>query len=167
MEFVVQQPIAASPDDVEAAFLDRDFYTTLGEIPDLAPPEVVDWRETDGKTEIGVRFRFTGHIAPAVRAVLDPNKLVWVQESTVHHHNHRTTFTMKPEHYGSRLDCSGSYVFEPGPDGTTVQRVTGRVKVHFPLVGGAVEKAIVNGLREHIQSEATIVERWVRERNEA
>ena len=111
-------------------------------------------------TELALRYRFTGQIAPAVRAVLDPNKLIWVQESTVDHHTHRTTFTMKPEHYGSRLDCAGSYVFEPGPDGSTLQRVTGRVKVHFPLVGGTVEKAIVNGLREHIQSEAAIVERW-------
>ena len=167
MEFVVEQPIAASPDDVEAAFLDRDFYAALGDIPDIAPPEIVGWHEHDGVTELALRYRFTGQIAPAVRAVLDPNKLIWVQESTVDHHTHRTTFTMKPEHYGSRLDCAGSYVFEPGPDGSTLQRVTGRVKVHFPLVGGTVEKAIVNGLREHIQSEAAIVERWVRERKES
>ena len=69
-----------------------------------------------------------------------------------------------PTHYGSRLECSGTYVFERAPDGSTIQRVSGRVKVHFPLVGGAVERAIVNGLKEHIQSEAAIVERWVQER---
>jgi hypothetical protein len=165
MEFVVEQPIAASRDDVEAAFLDPDFYRALGEIPDIAPPEVVDRHERDGVTELALRYRFTGHLAPAVKAVLDPNKLVWVQESTIDHHSHRTTFKMKPEHYGSRLECSGVYVFEPAADGSTVQRLTGRVKVHFPLVGGTVERAIVNGLKEHIASEAAIVERWIRERN--
>ena len=165
MDFAVDQPIAAARDDVEAAFLDRDFYEALGEIPDIDPPEVVGWRQRDGVTEMALRYRFTGHLAPAVRAVIDPNKLIWVQESTVDHNSHRTTFQMRPEHYGSRLECSGTYVFEPGPNGSTVQRVRGRVKVHFPVVGSTVEKAIVTGLKEHIQSEAAIVERWVRERN--
>ena len=167
MEFVVEQPIAAPCDDVEAAFLDPGFYQALGELPDIAPPEVVDWRERDGITEVAVRYRFTGHLAPPARAVLDPSKLVWVQESSVDRHRHRTEFRMRPEHYGSRLQCTGSYVFEPQGDGSTVQRVEGRVRVNWPLVGSVVERAIVTGLREHIQSEAAVVERWLADRKKA
>jgi hypothetical protein len=165
VDFVVDQPIAAPRDDVEAAFVDPEFYRALGQLPDIAPPEIIDRRDRDGITELSVRFQFIGHLAAPVRAVLDPSKLTWVQESRIDRQAHRTDFTMQPEHYGTRLQCTGSYEFEALPDGTTLQRVRGRVKVNWPLVSGAVERAIVSGLREHLKSEAHILEQWVRDRN--
>jgi len=146
MDFAVEQPIAAGRDEVEAAFLDPDFYRALGEIPDIDPPEVLGRRDLNGVTELSVRYRFTGNLPSAARAVLDPSKLTWIQVSTIDLHAHRTDFHMQPQHYGKRLECGGSYRFEALLDGTTVQRVTGKVRVHWPVVGGAVERTIVNGL---------------------
>jgi hypothetical protein len=165
VDFVVDQPIAAPRDDVEAAFLDPDFYRALGEIPDIAEPEIIERHDRNGITELSVRFQFTGHLAPPVRAVLDPSKLTWVQQSRIDRQNHRADFRMEPEHYGRKLECTGSYQFDTCPDGSTLQRVKGQVRVNWPLVGGTVERAIVSGLREHLATEARILEQWVQDRN--
>ena len=67
-----------------------------------------------------------------------------------------TTFQMVPDHYADRFRCSGSYSFEA--DGTgTLRRCQGDIKVKALLVGGAVENAIVSGLREHLRDELSVV----------
>jgi hypothetical protein len=110
-----------------------------------------------------VRYRFTGHLAPAARAVIDPERLTWVDES---HHDlaaRTVRFTLHPDHYGDRFAASGGYRFEPdgADDGATIRTAWGDVKVKAPLVGGAVERAIVSGLEEHLRAETAIVERFL------
>ena len=46
--------------------------------------------------------------------------------------------------------------------GTSTRRVaTGTLKVHVPLVGGRVEKAIVGGITEHADAEAELLGTWI------
>jgi hypothetical protein len=60
-----------------------------------------------------------------------------------------------PDYYPDRLQASGTYRFDEGPDGpaSTLVRVEGDLKVRVPLVGGTVERVIVSGLRSYIEDE--------------
>jgi hypothetical protein len=72
-------------------------------------------------------------------------------------------FELHPDHYGDRFSCRGSYrlVADPADDGATIRTAEGDVKVRAPLVGSSVEKALVSGLREHLEAEADIVAAFV------
>ena len=161
MRFRIEQRFAADVDAVARAYTDPDLYAALDGLPKLSRPEVVR-READGDTvEIDVRYHFGGELSSAARAIIDPARLTWVERS-VHDLAARTVwFTMVPDHYADRFKCSGSYRFE-AMEGGCRRSGEGDLRVKALLVAGAVEGAIVSGLKEHLVDEVPIVEAFVR-----
>ena len=159
MRFQIEQEIAGPVEAVARIYTEPRFYELVGELPKLGKPEVLDRREDGSVVHLAVRFRFTGQLSSAVTRVVDPAKLSWVEES-VHDLEHGTvTFRMKPDHYADRLRSDGSVRYEPADDGVTRRLTAGDLAVRVPLVGRAVEGAIVAGLREHLAGEVEVVER--------
>jgi hypothetical protein len=160
MRFSVE-PVPPGPvERVEHALLDPDFLAALASLPKLGAPQLLDVTENGPTVRRRVRYRFAGELSPAVTAVVDPAKLTWVEDATVDRVSHRTTFRIVPDHYGSRLKCTGTFRLEEVPGG--VRRVLDAdLRVSFPLVGGKVERAIVSGLREHAALEADALRDWM------
>lgn len=160
MRFSVEQVFPGPLERVEEALLDPAFLSSLATLPKLGAPELLDVAENGSSMHRRVRYRFTGELSPAVTAVVDPAKLTWVEDATIDRSTHRTTFRILPDHYGSRLRCSGTFVLTDVPGG--VRRVLDAdLRVSFPLVGGKVERAIVSGLREHAALEADALRDWM------
>ncbi|WCO65466.1 DUF2505 family protein [Iamia majanohamensis] len=160
MRFDVTQTIAAPVDEVAAAYASAELYETLEGSDKLGPPAVLS-REQDGRiVTLRIRYRFTADLSPAVTAVVDPDKLTWVEQS-VHDLDARSVAVrLHPDHYADRLRASGTYRYEPEGD-ATVRRVEGDLKVKALLVAGTVEKAIISGLREHLTQEGRAVEAYL------
>ncbi|CAN5621284.1 hypothetical protein BH20ACT2_BH20ACT2_08020 [soil metagenome] len=160
MRFQLGQRFAAPVTDVADAFCDPRFYAELAELPKLGQHELLDRRVDGDRVHLQVRYRFAGELSAAARAVLDPERLTWVEHAEHDLAARVVTFHIRPDHYADRLTCHGRYRFEPDGDGT-VRLADGEVKVKALLVAGAVERAIVTGLTEHAQDEVAIVERWL------
>ena len=61
---------------------------------------------------IEVRYKFTGSLSSAVRAIVDPAKLSWVTRTEIcTGERAAASFTVLPDHYPDRLDCSGTFRF--------------------------------------------------------
>jgi uncharacterized protein DUF2505 len=147
---------------VARAYTEPGLYQRLGDLPKLGRPELVDRREDGDVVQLQVRYRFTGDLSAAARRVVDPAKLSWVEHTTHDLARYQVDFRMAPDHYPDRLRSSGRYSFEADGDGA--RRLTeGELVVRVPLVGGAVERAIVSGLREHLTAEVGVVERFLEE----
>lgn len=159
MRFRVDQPLAVSRSTAEGALVDPRFYAALSAMDNIAAPQIIRRDELGEGVHIAVRYRFTGNLAAPARAVLDPGKLSWVIESMMHRGEHRADFTMVPDHYGDRIDCWGQYRFEERGAGAA-QVVEGDIVVHVPVVGRAVERAILMGMRQHLRDEAAIMADW-------
>ena len=140
MRFEIVQHIPAPAGAVARAYADPAFYDTLVGLPKLGRPEALS-HEVDGdRVRLRIRYQFVGELSSAVRAVVDPRKLSWVEDS-VHDLTTRTvTFQMDADHYADRFRCTGSYQLEPSRDGAgTVRRTTSDLSVrmaHCPGVGG-------------------------------
>jgi hypothetical protein len=166
VRFSIEQSIAAPRDAVEGAFLDPRFYAALGELSAIRPPEVLERRaeDPDGNiVHLRVQYAFAGSLSGPARAVLDPDRLTWVDHSTFDRAAHRIDFEIVPDHYADRLRCAGWYQFEPDGELATRQLMGGDLRVRYPVVGGLVERAIVVGMRQHLGEEARILERWLRD----
>lgn len=156
MRFSVGQNVAVAPAAAVAAYANPAFYEGRPSSGDISLIEVVNHRDTSPVT-MEVRYKFTGSVSSAVRAVVDPAKLSWVTRTEIDKEERRTQFTVLPDHYPDRLDCSGTFVFaegESGP-GSTVVTIEGDLKVHVFLVGRTVEQLIVSGLRTYLASEVS------------
>jgi hypothetical protein len=161
MRFTIDQRFTAAPDAVSRAFADPDLYLALQGLPKLSRPEVLRHNADDGVVTMEIRYRFNGDLSPAARAVLDPTRLTWVEHATHDLAARTTTFTMVPDHYRDRFKCSGTYRFVADPSGGTVRHCEGDIRVRALLVAGAVEGAIVSGLREHLDDEVAVVEAYL------
>jgi hypothetical protein len=161
MRFTIEQRFAAPVDDVARAYADPELYTTFVGLGKLSTPELVR-HEVDGDVvHLDLRYRFVGDLSPAAHAVIDRDRLSWVEQATHDLANRRTTFTMAPDHYRDRFRCQGSYRFEPLDDGTCARHGEADLRVKALLVAHAVEGAIVSGLKEHLVEEVPVVEAFV------
>jgi hypothetical protein len=162
VDFLIEQTYASDPDEVARAYTEAELYELIGAVSSLGRPEVLDRTVEDGgKVLLAVRYRFVGRLSAAARAVLDPDRLSWVEHSTHEVARRHVDYRLVPDHYGDRFRAAGRCTTRRGPHGGAVRTVEGSVRVKGPLVGRAVEKAIVSGLRDHLASEATAVERFL------
>ena len=117
-------------------------------------------RAVDGDVvRLQIRYRFVGDLSPAVTAAIDPARLTWVEHS-IHDLGRRSvTYRLVPDHYRDRLQSSGTCAISANGSGAE-RTVRGRLKVRALVVGGAVERAIVSGLREYLLAEAGAVDRF-------
>lgn len=161
MEFRAEQTFQAPAEAVARAYADPALYVALGGAPRLGAPEVVAFREERGIVHLDVRQHFTGRLAPAVTAIVDPARLTWV-EQTVHDLGRlEVEFRLAPEHYADRLRAGGRCSYRQD-GGRTRRIVTGEVVVSgVPLFGRAVERAIVSGLQEHLAAEVPLAQRFL------
>jgi hypothetical protein len=105
-------------------------------------------------------MRFSGQLSSAVTAVVDPGKLTWVDDATFVLAARGARHEILPDHYRDRLSSQYDDVLHDDA-GSTRRVLTGTLKVRAPLVGGRVEKAIVSGLREYVEAEAELLNRWL------
>lgn len=157
MRFRIEQHFDAPVDRVEAAYLDARFLDRLSELPKLGRPALVDRRDEGDVVHQSIRYRFTGEVNAAVRKVVDPARLTWVEESTLDRTTHVTTWRIVPDHYGNLIRSSGTFRLEGDGEGGTRRITEAEMKVSVPLLGRRVEQAIVSGLREHAEGEAQVV----------
>ena len=160
MRFSVEQDLPGSCEDVLGVLADPGFVPELGALPKVGPPELLEHRAGEGTLHQRVRYRFTGALSPAVTRVLDPARLVWVDETTYDLRAGTATFRILPEHYANRLRCAGRHRFT-GSGGGCRRSIDGDLTVSYPLVGRAVERAILSGLEEHLQAEADLIGHWL------
>ena len=166
LDFRLEQRFAEAPEAVEAAVLDPRFVARLGELPRLGRPVPLAEARVGTVVRREIRYAFVGELSPAVTAVIDPDKLTWVDVGEHDLGTHRSRHHIVPDHYGSRLSCTYETVLTAGGDGT-VRTTTGELRVHMPLVGGRVERAIVSGLVEHAALEEAALADWLaRDREE-
>lgn len=154
MNFSFDQAVDVSPEVAMCAYGEPSFYDGRAPVDNISVIEVVDHQDNDTTILIAVRFKFTGSVSAAVKAIIDPDKMSWVTRTEVLLEERRTNFTVMPDHYPDRLTSTGSYTFA---DGTTrnsaVITVAGELKVHVPIVGRTVERTIESGLHAYIEKE--------------
>jgi hypothetical protein len=155
VKFSIEQRVEVSPDVAALAYATPAFFEGRAPRDNISVMEVPRCDRNGDRVQMEVRFRFTGAVSSAVRAVVDPKKMTWVTRSDVDLAAGHSRWTIVPDHYPDRLSGSGSYTFAPGPGGagSTVVTLEGELKVHVPLLGRTVERVIVSGLRSYFTAE--------------
>jgi hypothetical protein len=159
MEFTVEQRFPAPPDEVIAAYIDPTLYDRMVGLSRVEAPSVLDVTRQGDVVVVRTRFRFIADLPSAARAVIDPDRLTWIDESSYDLAAHTSVTRLLPDHYPDRLTASATSRFDPDPAGPahTIRRVSGQLRVRAPLVASRVERAIVDGLREHLSDEGRVV----------
>jgi hypothetical protein len=160
VRFEISQDFRHDPRSVDGAYADPDLYPTLVGLPNLGGMEVRSHQRDGDTVRLNVHTMFMREFSPAVAAAIDPSKLSWVQESVFDLAAGTATFRFVPDNYADRFSAAGTTRTATKGTGAT-RTLTGEVKVRAPLVGGRVEKAIVEGLQEYLAAEAALVDAFL------
>lgn len=156
MKFEVRQSFDATAEQVIACYASAELYQQLPDLSKISQPELLERTESGERVTLRLRYRFTADLPTAALAVIDPNRLTWVEHTTYDLAALVATTELHPDHYASKLQASATARFVATGDGA--QRIlAGDLRVRVLLVGGQVERAIVSGLTEHMDEEAVVV----------
>lgn len=148
MKFNFSLPIQCDADVAAATLADPDFLVVArGDAP-IGDPELVRIDRAGDRVTVAIRWRFTGDLNAAARAILEPSRLTWVQESIHDLSTRRVVFEIHPDNYADRLTCKGRYLISDDHDGNTTLRIEGEVRVRALLVASQVERILVDGLTQ-------------------
>jgi Protein of unknown function (DUF2505) len=159
MDFTIEQDLTAPPATVQDALLDPDFVRGTATIPKIGGADLLEITRTDTTARLRVRYRFTAPLPSAVTRVIDPDKLTWVDEGTFDLTAFRSEHVLEPDNYADRLKASFASTLAPNGAGTR-RTLAGSLTVKAPLVGGKVAGVIVDGLREAMATQATMLNEW-------
>lgn len=166
MRFTLETSYAAEAWSVAAAYADPALYAAFEGLPRAGRPEVVDHRATGDVVRLDVRWRFTAELSAAARAVIDPDRLTWVERATHDLTSGRVTFELVADHYADRFACTGGYRFVAVGPGATIRESHGDLRIKALLVARAIEDAVVDGLKHQLRAEVPIVERFLADRDD-
>ncbi len=162
MKISFDQPIAASAEAAQAAYLDPRFYATLGQLPGISAPDLrSSSRPSPGHARVVLGYRFVGTLTGPARRLLDPAKLTWAQVSDVDLAARRTQLEMAPDNYSGLFSFKGWYELRDEGEASSTQHFEGDLRVHLPLLGPLAERAIAGGIRENLAATARLIERFV------
>lgn len=163
MDFTIAVSLRHPPTAVQDAFLDPDFLAITGTLPKIGGAEVLELSRQGDTARLRVRYRFTAPLSRAVTAVVDPEKLSWVDDATFDLAALRAEHVMQPDNYADRLESAYTTTLTADGSGTT-WTVQGFLTVHAAFVGGKVAGVIVDGLRESAVAQGALLDEWLTRR---
>ena len=162
MDFTLKQLFAQPPKDVAKALVEPGLLEQMTKLPLLAEATVLATEHKGDLVRQSVRYRFEAELSSAVRRVIDPAKLTWVEMGEHDLLAGLSRFEIRPDHYSDLLQGRYTARVEPSGEGEASTRtVKGMIKVKVLLVGARVENAIISNLRELAEAQQKIVEDWI------
>ncbi len=146
----------AQVEEVLEVYLDPAFWGGLTELRSTSAPEVLGLERSSGTAVVRLRYSLAVDLPTEAARFIDTRRVTWVEESTWDLTRQRAEVRFLPEQGGGLLRASASAALLER-DGGTAREVRGDLRVRVPLVGGRVERAIVDGIGEHLDAEADAV----------
>lgn len=165
MRFLIAHELEGDPDAVATALVDPGLIARFHELPSLAEVRLLGQDRRGDVVRQRVWYRFEADLPPAVRAVVDPDRLSWTEVAVYDLASRTGEHRIEPEHYPDLL--SGSYAsrveLRDGGGSPLVRRtLDGQVRVRVPVLGARVERVIVDGLRDDLDAQTRLLGEWLR-----
>jgi hypothetical protein len=156
MKFGFEQRWTTTVDEVVELYLDEDFWREATGFSKTSPPEVLEVTRDANRGFTRLRWKLSVDLPKEATRFIDPDNVSWVEETTWDIGAATATVVFVPAQGASLMKVSADIVVVP--DGSdAVRRVTGDLRVRIPLLGGRVERAVVDGVGDHLTEEAEVV----------
>ena len=156
MRFGFEQRWAATVDEVVEVYLDPGFWSELTELSSTRAPEVLGIERAGDRAVVRLRYALSVDLPKEAARFIDPGDVTWVEETTWDLPRRAAEVRFLPAQGAALLRASATAAMHDEV-GEALRRIRGELKVRIPLVGGRVERAIVEGVGEHLDAEADAV----------
>jgi hypothetical protein len=116
--------------------------------------------ERDGLLYERIRVTFPQKLPRLEARALNREKLSYVQEQTTDSSRHLSQWQVKVDGAGDKIKAHGTFCLRPAPGGC-LRIIEGEVKVSIPLIGGKIEREVVNKLKSSYEKSAAFTLQWI------
>ncbi len=156
VKFGFEQRWTAPVDDVVQVYLDESFWSGLSDLSTTSPPTVLDITRRGDRATVRLHWVLSVDLPREAARFIDPDDVAWIEETRWDLTSNSATVTFLPDQAASLLRASADAALRAdGHD--AVRTISGELKVRIPLLGHKVEPAIVDGVTEHLDEEASAV----------
>jgi hypothetical protein len=139
---------------------DPDFYAGL-RLPDVDPPEVLVRTVKGTRTDIHVRFRYTGKLDPIARRIVGNDHVTWVQRLEIDPPSQSCALSVAPEVGVMPVTCGGTFTLHPIDGDRCLRTLAGDLRVRVPLIGSRAERSLAPGILRRLDLEAEALDHYL------
>jgi hypothetical protein len=151
----------ATPREIFEIYFDPENLAEQDRIADIERRELVEEKETPEQLERTYRV-YPRKQPPAVaKPFLDDGTLLYVEKLVWKKAEDRIEFDIRPSVAGGRAHIGATYRVAPVGPGRVRRVYEGKATVKIPLVGGRVERGIVDELEASLKRTAQCTQEWL------
>jgi hypothetical protein len=156
MKFGFEQRWTATVQQVLDLYTNEGFWSSVSGFTKTSAPEVLEMTRDGDQALTRLRWKLNVDLPGEASRFIDPDDVAWVEETSWDLSAATATVAFVPAQGASLLHASAT-VAVIAEDDEVVRRVTGDLRVRIPLLGGRVERAVVDGVGDHLTEEADVV----------
>ncbi len=157
-EYVFRAP---SPNTLIDAYFDPDHLATQDRLAELGDREVTDAADDGRVRRCSWRVTSLRPLPVIARPFVAGGKLRFLETMTWRHGEDTVATTVVPEILGGRVQIAGTYQLSKIGDGQVRRIYRGTITAALTLVGGRVERGILETFTEQMPAMAACTQTWL------
>ena len=152
---------APSTNALVDAYFDPDHLATQDRLAELADRAVVEEREVEGVKTCTWRVASQRPLPVIARPFVAGGRLRFLEKMTWRRGEDAVETTIVPEILGGRVQITGTYQLSQIGDGQIRRIYAGTIAANLKLVGGKIERGILEAFTAQMPAMADCTQRWL------
>ena len=120
-------------------------------------------RQTEGRiTKLVVETVANGDIPKALRKVISPKMLTWIEYGTWDDKEKTYEYRVKTHYFSNITKVGGKFFYSEPEPGKTKRRLEGYVEINMPVLGKIAEKKISEVQKENLEIDVKAIKEEVK-----
>ena len=157
-EYVFRVPSVAT---LASAYFDPDHLATQDKVAQLTERVIVEDHETDAARKTTWRVKSLRQLPAIARPFVSGGRLSFLEMMSWNKATNAIEMSVTPEILGGRVSITGSYDLTLVGDGQVRRIYKGAIEAKITLVGGKIERGILESFSEGMPAMAGCTQGWL------
>ena len=132
--------------------------------PNVTRIDLIKKEQVGDKLKIVAETRGDGTIPPAMRHLVTPDLITWVENGEWDFTKNTYDYFVIHKKFTKIFKCIGHFEFTPLDGGRSRRTLKGDIKVSVPILGAIAEKTIVKFQKENLEVDVKFVNEWYKKK---
>lgn len=152
---------ASSVEAIVRAYFDADHLAAQDKVGDLVERRVTDSTEDADHKWCAWHVRANRALPGFVKPFVEGGRLAFVETMKWRKRDSQVDMTIVPQIAGGRVQIAGTYTLTPKGEGKVHRRYKGTISAGIPLLGGKIERGILEEFTKGISAMANCTQDWL------
>jgi Protein of unknown function (DUF2505) len=157
-EYVFRAPSVTT---LAHAYFDLEHSLAQDKAAELTDRVVVEEHETETQRKVTWRVTSTRQLPAVARPFVSGGKLTFLESMSWDKTTNAITMSVVPQILGGRMQITGSYELAQVGEGQVRRIYKGTITAGVPLVGGKIERGILEAFTTNMPIMADCTQRWL------